>query len=265
MGLWQPVTNLRDYVHYNPPGVTFFLCLLNLTLSFIFISFYSYTHTLPNPDVAKVHLCMKANVSSAQLVTPVPSPLKVQETKRNHLNNSPKTRTPVTHLNVKVPLTVITNSAGSHLEGIGLYTSLEASQLSLAGNEIVNVTINVLSGNDTFTCLTISAPTYLLPLDLLPPDCPVSGKFPPSIHAEVSRSEPVASHICYSLQAQHDPTLTVMLTQEQQQVAVQHLLEVGVCLLGVCLILCLTASLTRSLMPYRRPGLDLRKENLLSP
>lgn len=54
MGLWQPVTNLRDYVSQNPPGVTFFLCLLALAISFICLSSYSYTHTLPNPDTGKV-------------------------------------------------------------------------------------------------------------------------------------------------------------------------------------------------------------------
>lgn len=54
MGFWQPLTNLRDYVSQNPPGTTFFLCLLTLAISFICLSFYSNTHTLPNPDITKV-------------------------------------------------------------------------------------------------------------------------------------------------------------------------------------------------------------------
>lgn len=54
MGFWQPLTNLRDYVSQNPPGTTFFLCLLTLAISFICLSSYSYTHTLPNPDITKV-------------------------------------------------------------------------------------------------------------------------------------------------------------------------------------------------------------------
>lgn len=58
MGFWQPVTNLRDYVSQNPPGVTFFLCLLALAISFICLSSYSYTHTLPNPDTTKVRTIM---------------------------------------------------------------------------------------------------------------------------------------------------------------------------------------------------------------
>lgn len=34
------------------------------------------------------------------------------------------------------------------------------------GIEIVNVTVEFLSGNDTYTCLTICAPTHLLPMSL---------------------------------------------------------------------------------------------------
>lgn len=58
MGFWQPLTNLRDYVSQNPPGVTFFLCLLSLAISFIFLGSYSYTHILPNPDTTKVRTCL---------------------------------------------------------------------------------------------------------------------------------------------------------------------------------------------------------------
>ncbi len=47
---------------------------------------------------------------------------------------------------------------------------------------------------------------------------------------------------------------------------VQHLLEVSVCLLGVCLILCLAASLTPSLIRrYPWKGLDLQNvRNIIS-
>lgn len=41
--------------------------------------------------------------------------------------------------------------------------------------------------------------------------------------------------------------------------ALRHLLEASVCLLGVCLILCLAASLTHSLIHrYHWNGLDLQ-------
>lgn len=54
MDLWQPMINLRDSFYENPPKATFFMCLLILAVSFICLSSYSYTHTLPNPDTSKV-------------------------------------------------------------------------------------------------------------------------------------------------------------------------------------------------------------------
>lgn len=68
MGFWQPVTNLRDYVCQNPPAVTFFLCLLTLALSFICLSFYSYTHTLPNPDTAEVRTHLSSGLRWADVL-----------------------------------------------------------------------------------------------------------------------------------------------------------------------------------------------------
>lgn len=273
MGLWQPVTNLRDYVSQNPPGVTFFLCLLTLAISFICLGSYSYTHTLPNPDITKdwnqllsslshVQLCVKANMSTGELVSPVPSPLMEQENDTEPSLHPTKSLPPITHLHLKVPLTVMTTSASKSLKVFGLHTTLTASQLGLGGNESINVTLHFLSGNYNCTCLAISAPAHLLPQRLLPPDCPASENIISPIHVDVSKQQPSVSHTCYSLHAQHDPSLTVMLTQEEQYVAVRHLLEVSVCLLGVCLMLCLTASLTHSLI-HRTNGKGLNLQNEL--
>ncbi|KAL6114264.1 tmem219 [Pungitius sinensis] len=253
MGFWHPVTNLRDYVSHNPPGVTFFLCLMTVAISFICLSSYSYTHTLPNPDTAKdwnhllsslsqFQLCVKANVSSPELVLAVPLSLADRETTVNSTQTSS-----VSALRVKVPVALNTYSNSVSLKDLGLHTTFRASQLHLGGDEIVNVTLEFLSENDTYTCLTITAPAHLLPTSLLPPECPVFEKNISPIHTEAGNQLNTASHTCYSLRSTNDPTLTVMLTQEEQSVAVRHLLEVGVCLLGVCLILCVTASITHSL------------------
>ncbi|XP_074494186.1 transmembrane protein 248 isoform X1 [Sebastes fasciatus] len=270
MGFWQPVTNLRDYVSQNPPGFTFFLCLLTLAISFICLSSYSYTHTLPNPDTTKdwnhllsslsqFQLCVKANASSSELVSTVPSPLMDRDTSVN------STKTPsLTTLHLKVPLSVTDNSNSGSLKDLGLHTALRASQLHLRGNEIINVTLEVFSGNDTYTCLTISAPADLLPMSLLPPECPATEKNISPIHVEASNQLQTSSQTCYDLHSKNDPTLTVMLTQEEQSVAVRHMLEVSVCLLGVCLILCVAASLTHSLVRrHHWNGLDLQNEPLI--
>lgn len=270
MGFWQPVTNLRDSISQNPPGVTFFLCLLTLAVSLICLGSYSYTHTLPNPDTTKdwnrllsslsqFQLCVKANASSSELVPSVSSPLMDGDTSVNSTK-----KTTLTTLHLKVPLAVSTSSNSGSLKDLGLHTALKASQLNLGGNEIVNITLEFLYGNDTYSCLTISAPTLLLPMSLLPPECPASDANISTIHVEASNHPSAASQTCYDLHSENDPTLTVMLTQEERSVAVRHLLEVSLCLLGVCVILCAAASLTHSLIHRYHPnGLDLQNEPLI--
>lgn len=268
MGFWQPGTNLRDYVSQNPPLVTFFLCLLTLAISFICFSSYSYTHTVPNPDTVKDwnHLlssfsqhkfCVQANASSSELVSPVPSPLMDKDS----LVSSTKT---LTTLHLKVPLSVTTNSNSGSLKNLALHTAFRASQLHLGGTESVDVTLEFLTENDSYTCLTIRAPAHLLPMKLLPPECPEFKKNISPLHVEVSDKKPAASQTCYSLHSQDDPTLTVMLTQDERNVAVRHLMEVSVCLLGVCLVLCVAASLTQSLIRrHHWNGLDIQNEPLM--
>uniref|UniRef100_A0A3P8U806 TMEM248/TMEM219 domain-containing protein n=1 Tax=Amphiprion percula TaxID=161767 RepID=A0A3P8U806_AMPPE len=275
MGFWQPVTNLRDYVSQNPPGATFFLCLLTLALSFICLSSYSSTHTLPNPDITKdwnhllsalsqFQLCVKENASSSDLLSSTSSALMEQEQDRKTTTNSIKSLSSVTRLHLKVPLVVTSSSPGGSLKDLSLHTTLNASQLQLEGTESVNLTLERLSGNTTYTCLTISAPANLLPMSLLPPMCPASEKNISPIHVDASNEMPTASQTCYSLHSKNDPTFTVMLTSEEQSVAVRHLLEVSGCLLTVCLMLCLAAGLTHSLTRRNNwNGLDLQNEPLI--
>ncbi|XP_008280256.1 transmembrane protein 248 [Stegastes partitus] len=275
MGFWQPVTNLREYVSQNPPGTTFFLCLLTLAISFICLSSYSSTHTLPNPDTTKdwnhllsalsqFQLCVTGNTSSSELVSSVSSPLMEQEKDRRTSTNSTKSLSPITHLRLKVPLTVTSSSPGSSLKDLSLHVTFNASQLQLGGKKRVNLTLESLSGDNAHTCLTISAPTHLVPMSRLPPECPASEKIISPIRVEASNEIPAASQACYSLHSKNDPTLTVMLTREEQRVAVRHLLEVSGCLLAVCLMLCLAAGLTHSLTRRNQwNGLDIQNEPLL--
>ncbi|XP_026199089.1 TMEM219 domain-containing protein [Anabas testudineus] len=255
MGIWQPAANFRDYVSQNPPTVTFFLCLLTLAISFIYLSSYSYTHTLPNPDIAKdwnhvlsslskLQLCVKVSDISSEHVSPVPSHLMEQEKDRE--TSGDVTESSVNYLHLKVPLVVTSSPDGVSLNELSLHTTLKAKQLNIGGNEIVNVTLEFPTGESAETCLTLSAPAHVLPMTLLPPECPAYEKNVSLVYVEASNQLPVAAQTCYSLQSKNDPTLTVMLTKEEQRVAVQHLLEVSVCLLGVCFIFCLAASQTHS-------------------
>ncbi|XP_056457521.1 insulin-like growth factor-binding protein 3 receptor [Gadus chalcogrammus] len=258
----QPGVNLRDYVSLHPPEVTFFLCLLSLAVSLLCLRFYGQTHTLPNPDIAtdwnrllsslaEFQLCADANSSVAAAAASWTAPPPPQD---------PTEAGPTgdTLLHRRVPLVV--GAASAPLEELSLHTEVTASQLGLPGNASVSVTVHVLSeaeGKGTYTCLTISGPTHLLPLDLLPPECPRTENVPPTVVHLVTLTPstgppPAAPQSCFSLQSHHDPALTVMLTQEDQEVAGRHLLESSGCLLGVCLLFCLYASLRRS--PRRHPG-----------
>ncbi|CAJ1068828.1 transmembrane protein 248 [Xyrichtys novacula] len=269
MSSWQPVTNLKDYVSQNPPGVTFFLCLLTLAVTFICLSSYSYSHAVPNPDTTKdwnhllsslsqFQLCVKANASSSELVSPAnPPPMK-----RDTLVHSSKTPT-VTTLHLKVPVTVTSNSNSGALKDLALYTSLNSGQLQLGGNDTVHVTLEALSGNDTYTCLTISAPTHLLFMSQLPLECPASEENISPIQVEAKKQQRTESQTCYSLRSKNDPSLTIMLTQEERTVAVRHLLEVSVCLLGICVIFCLVASTHSLVRRHHWNGLDLQSEPLI--
>ncbi|KAM7019060.1 transmembrane protein 248 [Tautogolabrus adspersus] len=269
MGFWQPLTNLRDYVSQNPPVVTFVLCLLTLAVTFVCLSSYSYNHAVPNPDTTKdwnhllsslsqFKLCVNANASSPELVSPTTSPLIKRDISVHPTN------TPSVTLHLRVPLVVLPNSNSDSLKDLALHTALNSSQLRLGGNDSVNMTLEIVSGNDTYTCLTISAPTHLLPMSLLPSECPASEKNISPIHVEATKQLHTVSQTCYSLRAKNDPSLIVMLTQEERSVAVRHLLEVSVCLLGVCGILCLAASMTHSLVRrHYWNGLDLQNEPLI--
>lgn len=111
----------------------------------------------------------------------------------------------------------------------------------------------------------------------LPPDCPLSEENITYTFVEADKKEPDASQTCYSLSSRNDPSLAIMLTQvwhftvkhkerkilcyclvshsllltfpqEERSVAVRHMLEFSIGLLGLCFALCLVASLSNSLL-----------------
>ncbi|CAL8262841.1 unnamed protein product [Boreogadus saida] len=259
----QPGVNLRDYVSLHPPEVTFSLCLLSLAVSLLCLRFYGQTHTLPNPDIATDWNRLLASLAEFQLCADANSSVGAAEA-ASWTGPPPQDPTGDTLLHRRVPLVV--GAASAPLEELSLHTAVAASQLGLPGNASVSVTLHVLSeaeGKGTYTCLTISGPAHLLPLDLLPPECPPrAANVPPTTTVHLVTLTPSSGagpppaaappQSCFSLQSTHDPALTVMLTQEDQAVAGRHLLESSGCLLGVCLLFCLYASLRRS--PRRHPG-----------
>lgn len=276
MGSWQPIANLRDYVSQHPPGVTFFLCLLILALSLIVLGSYGHTHTLPNPDItkdwnhflssfARHQLCEMTNVTTNE---PDSSSLNGQKTDETSLESSSKNPAPVTEYSLLVPLALVHYPDRQTLKGLELHTSLLASQLGLSGDETVIVGLQFFNSADekTFTCLTISAPEHILPQTPPPRDCPTNERMISPVHVVAMNTEsrsPKASHFCYNLESIYDPSLTVMLTQDQQAVAGQHLQQVSVFLLGLCVLLCLSATFFHT-RRHQGTGLDLHREPLIN-
>lgn len=256
MVFWQPITNLREYVANKPPGTTFFLCLLVLAFSLICLSVYSYTHTLPNPDNVKDWNHLLTSIAQHQLCekntsfTPiVPAPLNTDpKTEKENLHNTTTMEVSVAMLHVRVPLILVPKSDIFH--SISLHTSFTSHQLQLEGNETYFVTID-FTANDSNACLAIRAKSHLLSIHPVPPACLQRVNNQEAVYTEASKLM-LPAQKCYSLQSIYDPKLQVMLTKEDQLVAIQHLLEVAVVLLGVCLILCLSVSLTHS--PTQRHG-----------
>ncbi|XP_072289051.1 transmembrane protein 248 isoform X2 [Eucyclogobius newberryi] len=254
MVLWQPITNLKDYVANKPPGVTFFICLLTLALSFTFLGLYSYTHMLPNPDavkdwnhllssIAQYHLCEKNSTSFKQIIE---TTNKEQKPQKEDILYSTSMAVSVSPVQARVPLILSSNSKKSS-QSISIHTSFTASQLQLEGDERFNATMD-FTANESYTCLTIKVPS-LLSISPLPPACLPNVINKQAVYTEAKRvMAPTLK--CYSLQAIYDPTLQVMLTKEDQLVAMRHLLEVALVLLVVCLLLCLSVSLTYSPNPH---------------
>ncbi|XP_028314165.1 transmembrane protein 248 [Gouania willdenowi] len=272
MGFWNPVANLREYIFNNPPGTTFFLCMLTLAITFISLSSYSRIHALPNPDTAKdwnhllfalaqFKLCERVNVNTSELTSSSPSPL--MELDKNNKAELNSTTTPfITYLRLEVPLVVSTSSSSDSLTDITLHTTLKASQLNMGGEDIVDVTLEFRSGNNTHTCLSLSAPANLMPVSVPPPQCHATNENDKSVHVEVSETLPTASNQCYSLKSEEDPTLRV---DANKGVAVHHLVEFSVCLFVVCFLFCFAASLPCTMKRrHYWSGLDSQNEPLIN-
>lgn len=257
MVIWQPVTNLREYVSNKPPGVTFFFCLLALALSFICLSVYSRTHILPNPDVtqdwnhlltsiAQHHLCEKNNTIFKPVIPKFPN---------KELNT---TEDSVRFLQVQVPLLLVPKS-NDISQSISLHTTFTSSQLHLEGNETYSVMLDFIT-NESKPCLTLTATSPLPSISPVPPACPQMTNDKKDVFTE-ARKAMTAGSKCYSLTFIYDPTLQVMLTKEDEVVAARHLMEVAVALLGVCLILCLSVGLTQYPSQHHR----LTEQDLQEP
>ncbi|KAJ8005678.1 hypothetical protein DPEC_G00120420 [Dallia pectoralis] len=237
---------------------------------FLAIGSYTHTHRLPNPDtlqdwnhfmssLAHLQLCEKSNPEVDSLTS-----FGLVE-----VGGTAQSLSSITHLSLSVSLAVTHSSDSQSLSNIQLRATLLASQLGLTGNEMVNVTLmsssQPVEGN-FHTCVTVSAPTHVLPLTRRPAVCATSeGTSYPvtAVGTDTSSQKTPGSQSCYILQYTPDPTLTAMLTQKEMALASRHLIQMSICLLGVFVLLLFSASLTHSQTRSYHTALDHQKEPLM--
>ncbi|XP_064153783.1 transmembrane protein 248 isoform X2 [Anguilla rostrata] len=290
MGMWQPFGNLRSYLERHPPTIIFFMCLISLAITFLSFGLYVKAHYVRNPDItqdwnqilasiADLKFCVFANETDAPsfpMEHAVSSPQFVDHKSAVGIPlNSSHIPLASTHLSLLVPLALAESSQGRG--PANLHAVLQGSELGLkgsAGNESLNLTLlfysqpelihNGLSGEtgSTFTCLRVTAPAYILPQTPHPPACPVSDDQDSPLNAITSawNQNPQSTLECYCLKFTPNPSLTVILSQEERDLAGHHLIMVSACLLSVCGVLCFLGSLPCSKSQrYQDNGLDLKE------
>ncbi|KAG7481081.1 hypothetical protein MATL_G00063000 [Megalops atlanticus] len=299
MGTWQPLGNFKNYLEHHPPTVIFLVCLFTLAVTFISFGAYIKDHEVRNPDVAQdwnqilaslasLKFCVFSNETDAEAVSldqehVVASPPLVEHETDGIPSNSSDVLLASTHLSLLVPLALTESSQGR--SPASLHTMLLGSELGLkgpAGKETLNLTLlfysqpeltNSGSGGEitpTITCLRVTAPTYVLPQTPHPPACPVSEEQDSdhsplrAVISEQRNPSPQHALECFSMDFTPNPSLTVMLSQEERDLAGHHLMLVSACLLSLCGVLCFFWSLSCSKSRrYHGNGLDLQKEPLI--
>ncbi|XP_076863246.1 transmembrane protein 248 isoform X2 [Brachyhypopomus gauderio] len=304
MAQWQPVTNLKAlFVHY-PPVAVFFLCLLVLSGAFIVFGIYTQNHDIKNPDITMdwnqmltslASLTFCAQLNSTELLNArqeIDSPPLLDHADVANTNTSQKTMG-VTRVSLLVPLVL--------LRDVRRQTSISAtifgSQLGLrgaAGKESLNISlflhlqtqishtesnsalVQTIPSNDdgkpgsSVSCLSITAPARFLPQTPSPPGCFVSDnleKIMPPVRTFAIESYKQSSHNtspCLSLEYTPDPKLTVLLTQEEKDLARYNLMLVSFVLLALCGLMSTTGTLTCTRSHcHRASNLHFQKETLL--
>ncbi|XP_062858880.1 transmembrane protein 248 [Trichomycterus rosablanca] len=301
MAKWQPITNLRNTIQHHPPVVVFFLCLLVLSVTLISVGLYSQNHEMKNPDINMDWNQMLKSFSSLKFCTQfndtellngkqdIISPPLLDHGHEFITNTSQKT-TEVISVFMLAPLLCV----GDYPTYNSISSTLLGSQLGLkgaAGKQTLNISLFLdqqtqktstdsesaqkmptdakTKHQSMISCLKITAPRYILPQTPSPPECPAYEKLEKDASSAravaIESNKPSSKNApCLSLEFTSDPKLTVLLTQEEKGLARHHLILVSIVLLTLCILICLSGSLTSTRSHYH-PAIDLQKETLLGP
>ncbi|XP_039628160.1 transmembrane protein 248 [Polypterus senegalus] len=282
----QPLRNLRSFLEHRPPFVIFLVCLLSLAGCFFSFSFYIQTHEVQNPDVnqdwnqllstlSQLWFCVPANRTD-ELTSP-------QEMKQTHgasplIGQHASDREASTLRNFSFVVSVHSERPSEDLKPFNIWTTVQGQKLGLKGlaaTTSLNLTIafpwwpvpdrNASNGSEAHACVTIMAPSSILPKINSPPKChkhPTSDlRYVVPSSEDIDQADPELA--CHQFTHHPDPALTVMLSKNEKTLAVQHLIVVSTYLLFLCTFVCILASSYSKKHKNLSSGADKQKESLI--
>ncbi|XP_061446130.1 insulin-like growth factor-binding protein 3 receptor isoform X3 [Rhineura floridana] len=223
--------SLRVCLERHPPLVTFFFCLLSLAVAFVGFAAYIQSHDVQNPDVKKDWNTLLKSLAHLMFCTP-------NTTQENALTSSPSTITAATRttISVTVGLTFVLHNGTDPPNGTLLGLTVSGEKLGLKGpdaQESIHLLVIIMNSISHESCLSITAPSSLLPTTRQPPTCVIEEQ---DMHQEETR-------ICYQSHYQANPALSSMLDQADRALCSQRLLMTSAFLLCLCVMICCAAGL----------------------
>lgn len=223
------LVSLRVCLERHPPLVTFFFCLLSLAVAFGSFAAYLQLHDVPNPDVKEDWNSLLRSL--AHLMFCIPN--KTHEDTSISPSSAAEFHTTVS---VLVGLSFELQNGTDPPNGTHLALTVTGKELGLKGpdtQEPIRLEIAIINSLSRESCLSIIAPSSLLPKTRQPPKCVIREQ---SMHPE----EP---GLCYQSHYQADPALSSMLDQADRALCRQRLLLTTAFLLCLCAMLCCMAGL----------------------
>nr|XP_056719081.1 insulin-like growth factor-binding protein 3 receptor [Euleptes europaea] len=224
------LVSLRVCLERHPPLVTFFFCLLSLAVAFGSFAAYIQSHEVPNPDVKEDWNSLLTSLAHLMFCIP-------NKTHKDTSPSSPSTAAEShTTVSVLVGLTFELQNGTDPPNGTHLALTVTGKELGLKGpdaQEPVHLVIAITNPLAHESCLSIIAPSSLLPKTRQPPKCVMGER----------GTHPEEPGLCYRSHYQANPALSGMLDQVDRALCSQRLLLTSAFLLCLCAMMCCMAGL----------------------
>ncbi|KAJ7314064.1 hypothetical protein JRQ81_005986 [Phrynocephalus forsythii] len=223
--------SLRVCLQRHPPLVTFFFCLLSLAVACVGFSAYIQSHEVQNPDINKDWNSLLKSLAHLMFCIP-------NKTHEDVSSLSPSTTPaePRATVTVLVGLTFDLHNGTYPPNGTHLTLTTSGTELGVKGpgtQESIYLLAAIMNSVSHESCLSITAPSSLIPKTRLPPKCVITET---SMHLE-------QLGVCYQSHYQDNPALASMLDQVDRTLCSQRLLMTSAFLFCLCAMLCCAAGL----------------------